>query len=240
METWSALTIVKQVANELGLPAPTALPSEDVQAAQLLALLNAAGNELILYYPWEQFLATWSFDTVPGQSDYVIPADWGYFIDQTQWDTTNRWPLLGPKSPQEWAWLKSGIVAAAPRMRFRVMQSKFQIWPVPQAVFNFRMEYCSKNWVMQDNMTPASLVVSGSDTVLLHPWLMVKYLKLKFYELKGFDATGPQGDFTRIYLSLTGKDKGAPKLSLSPRPVGIFLGPWSVPDGSWDVTGGTP
>ena len=74
METWSALQIVQQAMGELGLPQPPALPGSDVQTNQFLAMLNAAGNELLLYYPWEQFVRVWEFDTVPGQSDYNIPA----------------------------------------------------------------------------------------------------------------------------------------------------------------------
>src|SRR5262245_40796327 len=99
MAYWSALSIVSQAAAELGLPRPTSLfGTDDVQTNQLLAYLNSSGNELLLYYPWEQFLETWTFSTVEGQDRYDLPLDWKYFLDQTQWDRTDHWPLLGPKS----------------------------------------------------------------------------------------------------------------------------------------------
>ena len=238
---WSALAITQQVAGELGLPQPTTVGSStDVQAIQLLAFLNKAGNELLLYYPWEQFISTWDFNTVVDQDNYDLPDDWRYFTDQTQWDRTSHWPLLGPKSPQEWAWLKGGLLAAAPRMRYRVFQNKFWLHPKPGSdAFNLAMEYINKNWVM-NGTTPADMVATGTDIVQYDPWLVISYIKFKFYELKGFDTTGVASDFVRIFNALTGKDKGAPKLSLSPRYPPLFIGPWSIPDGSWDVSAPAP
>lgn len=237
MSYWSAIDILKQAAGELGLSQPAALPTTDVQTNRLLALLNAAGNEMMLLYPWENMVKTWEFDTVDGQGAYDVPSDWGYFVDQTQWDKTNRWPLLGPKSPQEWAWLKSGIVAAAPRMRYRVFDNKLNLHPVPGSTpFTLRLEYIVNTWVQPATGSATTMINSSGDTVLFQPWLMIKFLKLKFQESSGLDATASRTDFTRLFNSLTGKAQGAPKLSLAPRMPPIFIGPWSIPDGSWDVT----
>jgi hypothetical protein len=236
-EYWTAVDILKQVAGELGLSRPaTIVGIEDIQSVQLLSLMNAAGNELVVYYPWAQFSKEWVWNTVEGQGDYPLPDDWSYFRDQTQWDQTNRWPLLGPKSPQEWAWLKGSLVAALPRQRFRVADGKFKLWPVPgSSDQTMSMEYIVKYWVKTNSSQVKDMVNQDSDIVLFNPWLMIKFIKLKFYELKGFPTGGVQGDFMRIFTSLTGKDVGAKILSLAPRHTSEYLGPWSVPDGSWDV-----
>ena len=238
---WPALQILNQTAAELGLPtAATIVGNISVQSAQLLAMMNSAGNELLLYYPWEQFSKEWVFDTVVGTGAYDLPDDWSYARDQTQWDRTNHWPLVGPKSPQEWAWLKGGLLATAPRLRYRIMNNQLMLWPVPAAgsspaAYTIAQEYVSKNWVIQNSTTPADMVVSDADEVLYDPWLVSKYVKLKFYELKGLNTAGVQSDFQRIFDTLTGKDVGAPILNLAPRPANQYLGPWSVPDGSWAV-----
>lgn len=239
MSYWSATDIVRQVAGELGLEIPGSLmDSTDKQAFQLLSLLNAAGNELVTYYPWEQFVKQWNWNTVEGQDAYDLPSDWGYFVDQTQWDRTNHWPLLGPKSPQEWSWLKGGLLQAAPRMRYRIYGDQFYLHPVPgSSSFNIVMEYITKNWMTDSTgATPSDMITANGDIVQFYPWLMVKFLKLKFYQLKGFDTTAVTDDFMRVYNAMTGKSKGAPKLSLAPRVTPILIGPWNVPDGSWDVT----
>lgn len=252
MRYWSALEIIKQATSELGLNPPATLQgTDDATAIQFLALTNAAGNELLEYYPWQQFMQEWVFDTIPNQGEYDLPADWAYFIDQTQWDRTDHWPLLGPKSPQEWAWLKGGLLAAAPRMRYRVRENQFLLWPIPgqnngagvPQTFNLAMEYVSRNWVITTdgtNKTSTDMITKDGDEVRYDPWMVIKFIKLKFYELKGFDTAGVRADFLRIFNSLTGKDKGAPKLSLAPIYPPLFIGPWSIPDGSWDTAGKTP
>jgi hypothetical protein len=238
MNYWSALDLLKQVVSELGLEPSTSINDGSKQMLQMTALLNAGGNELMTFYAWEQFIKFFAFDTVAAQDEYPMPDDWNYFIDQTQWDQTNHWPLLGPKSPQEWAWLKGGLLQAAPRMRYRVYQNNFVLHPVPgSSSFHMNMEYITNNWVNID-ATPAKMVTQDGDIIAFNPWLISRFVKLKFYELKGFDTTGVRNDFLRIFQSLTGKDKGAPKLSLSPRFPPLFIGPWSIPDGSWDVNPG--
>jgi hypothetical protein len=209
----------------------------DVQSIQLLALLNSAGNELMLYYPWEQLSTEWVFNTVEGLTDYDLPDDYNYFTDATQWDRTNHWPLLGPKSPQEWAWLKGSLVAALPRQRYRIQNNKFKVWPAPGATsFKFAMEYIVKNWVLS-GASSSSMITQDSDVLQYDPWLLIKFVKFKFYELKGFNTTGVNADFMRVFNNLTGKDTGAKILSLSPQVQSQFIGPWSVPDGSWNVYG---
>lgn len=238
---WQALPILRQVAGELGLVSPaTVVGLNDVQSSQLLSLLNAAGNELQLYYPWEQFTGEWSFDTVPDQDEYDLPVDLAYFKDQTQWDRTNHWPLLGPKSPQEWAYLKGSLVAPLPRVRYRIAGNKFKIYPnltstsTPSTI-HIAMEYVSKNWITTALGDMADMITLDSDVLMYNPWLLIKFVKLKFYELKGLSTTAVQADFMRIFTSLTGKDTGAEILSLSPRATPQLIGPWSIPDGSWQV-----
>jgi len=97
------------------------------------------------------------------------------------------------------------------------------------------MEYVSENWIEYDDGTFGNMILTDGDIVMFNPWLMVKFLKLKFYELKGFPTGGVSGDFLRTFNSLTGKDVGGQILSLSPRYTNQYLGPWSVPDGSWNV-----
>jgi len=243
---WSALQVLTQVAGELGLPAPPTITGiQDVQSIQLLSLLNSAGNELMLYYPWEQFTKEWEFYTEIDKSEYELPSDYNYFKDQTQWDRTNHWPLLGPKSAQEWAWLKGSLVAPLPRLRFRIADNLFKIYPTPNTsfsptpAFKLAMEYVQKYWILQDDgVTPADMIHQDGDSLRYNPWLLVKFVKFKFYELKGFSTAGVNGDFMRVFNSLTGKDTGAEKLSLAPVYTSPYIGPWSVPDGSWNTSPG--
>lgn len=242
MQYWTALKVLTQVAGEIGLPRPSTIVGiSDIQSVQLLSLLNSAGSELMLYYPWEQFTREWVFTTT-GVADYDVPADLSYFKDQTQWDRTNHWPLLGPKSAQEWAWLKGSLVATLPRMRYRIANNKLKLFPTPTSNSNLALEYVSTSWVESSAVTPDPTYGANTDKITLdedilhyHPWLLVKFVKFKFYELKGLATTGVQTDFTRIFDSLTGKDVGAEILSLAPMQQDYLLGVRSIPDGNWNM-----
>lgn len=238
MAYWTALQVLSQVAGELGLPRPATVTGlSDVQSVQLLSLLNSSGNELQLYYPWEQFVREFLVTTVPGQGEYDLPTDLAYFTDQTQWDRTNHWPLLGPKSPQEWAWLKGALVAALPRQRYRISNNKLVLWPTPASPnYNLAMEYITSHWVTNATAPlTADIITRDSDILEYNQWLLVKFVKLKFCELKGLPTKGVAGDFMRIFQSLTGKDTGAKILSLAPTAASPYLGTQSIPDGSWNV-----
>src|SRR5574343_1278822 len=144
----SVLSIIQQAALEMGLPKPLeAVTSQDQTVQQLVALLNSAGTEMVIGYPWEQLTKEYIITTVEGQSEYSLPSDWSYFLDQTQWDRTNHWPLLGPKTAQEWQWLKGGLLSSGPRIRYRVVGGRIELFPTDSASSEIAMEYVSTNWL---------------------------------------------------------------------------------------------
>ena len=90
---------------------------------------------------------------------------------------------------------------------------------------------------MQAN-TYYSSVQSDSDIVLLDPWVMTAYLKLKYWEAKGLDTTAYMKDFLGTWEAKIGKNKGAPMLTLAPRARTMLIGINNIPDGSWNVGNG--
>jgi hypothetical protein len=208
---------------------------EDATGRQLTNMISSAGRELVLIYPWQQFNKDFSIDLDGVTESFDLPSDWEYFVDQTQWDTTNRWPLPGPSSPQQWKWLNSGIIAFTPRVRYRVRANKLYVFP-HTGTSHIVMEYISGEWVeAADGSERFRSVQTTDDVVLLDSFLLQKYAKLKFWEMKGFDTTAFRDDFLRVFMSLTGKDKGAPVLSLAPIRTSRLLTTRNVPEGNWDV-----
>lgn len=242
----NALWIVQQAQDEMGLPRATSLSTATQQTdLQVKALLNAAGNELVNYFTWEQLTKEFIITTVAEQGSYNLPTDFKYFLDQTQWDRSNHWPLLGPKTAQEWQWIKGGLISQGPRLRYRLQGFKFLLWPIPGSPgsgtfvpWTLAMEYVSKNWIYANVADPApskDLITTDTDIPVFDEWLLVKFIKLKFWETKGFDTTAYRDDFMNTFFSLTGKNMGAPTLTMSPRPASIYIGPNNIPDGSWPV-----
>lgn len=251
----TVLWAIQQAMLEMGLPKPNeAVASLDATVQQMVALLNRAGSDMVIGYPWEQLTKEWILHTVDGQAEYDMPTDWSYFTDQTQWDRTNHWPLLGPKTAQEWQWLKGGLLSTGPRLRYRVVGGKFQLWPTPNAqntpsvgtVGEFQpwvlaMEYVANTWLKDPSQpnTYHAFINSDDDILLIDPWVISAYLKLKYWEAKGLDTTAYMKDFLGTWEARIGKNKGAPMLTLAPRARTMLIGINNVPDGSWNVGGGT-
>jgi hypothetical protein len=244
--TQDVLWVIQQAAQEMGLPKPfEAASSQETTTRQLVALLNACGNEMVNGYAWEQLTKEYVIETIEGHDQYLLPSDWSYFIDQTQWDRTNHWPLLGPKTAQEWQWLKSGIISSGPRLRYRVVGNIFAIYPTPAPVTDggvfvpstVAMEYVSDAWLMDVDIsnTYYDSVQSDTNVPIIDPWILVKFLKLKYWEAKGLDTTAYTKDFLGMWEARIGKNRGAPILSMSPRVTNMLVGVNNIPDGSWNV-----
>jgi hypothetical protein len=244
----SALWVIQQAMVEMGLPKPVqAVTSTDTTVQQMLALLNRAGTEMVLGYPWEQITKEYVFDTAaavlaPDGLTLIqpLPSDWSYFLDQTQWDRTNHWPLLGPKTAQEWQWLKGGLLSSGPRIRYRVVGGNLELFPGSSVTSKIAMEYIADSWLASADTvnTYYAEVTADSDILLLDPWIVTAYLKLKYWEAKGLDTTAYTKDFVGIWEARIGKSKGAPVLTLAPRARTMLIGINNIPDGSWNVGNG--
>ena len=200
-----------------------------VGAVPFSQIISVGPNTVTLNQP-SQSTGT-GIDITFGQVNYPLPSDWLRQIESTEWDRTNRWPLNGPKSPQEWQNFKSGIVYAGPRLRFRIADNTIQLNPPPSANALLSMEYISQNWVVALDGTTKPKFTLDTDVPVFDESLMVEGLKLRWNKAKGFayDETG--------YRELLGKcqaqNKSAPTLLMSQGGGSILLSTANIPDGSW-------
>lgn len=248
MATRSVLWCIQQSMIEMGLNKPAqAVASQDVTVQQMVALLNRAGTDMVIGYPWEQLTKEYIFDTSTSTPSadgltlsMALPSDWSYFLDQTQWDRTNHWPLLGPKTAQEWQWLKGGLLSSGPRIRYRVVGGNLELFPGASTTSQIAMEYVSNGWLQDAGTanTHYDEIENDTDIVLFDPWVITAYLKLKYWEAKGLDTTAYSQDFVNVWQARIGQNKGAPVLTLAPRARTMLIGVNNIPDGSWNVGNG--
>lgn len=170
------------------------------------------------------------------QVAYPLPSDWLNQIPQTEWDRTNRWPMLGPKSAQEWQSFKSGIVYAGPRERFRIQGGLLQISPPPPNGLTFAYEYVSSAWVIDATGASKQNFSADTDTTIFDDSLMIVGLKMRWLRAKGLDYSVEMQEFNGLLSTIKAQDKSAPKLSLSPVNGSIYLGTSNIPDGNWQAS----
>lgn len=238
-------TVLKQcqdALSELGLPVPTAVASaDDSTARQIFGLWNALGQELYEQYMWKDLIKTYEFSTEVDREAYPLPDDWVGPIDQTEWDRTNHWSLIGQATPQQWQTLKSGIVALGPRLRYRYINNTIEVFPTPTTVggsftpYELSFEYYANGWVVNQGDVTGQFATTDAAYSMFPNRLMVNGIKLKLWEIKGFDTTKLQKNYDMTLNQSMARDQGAPRLSLSPRVSPIYIGPWNISDGNWNT-----
>jgi hypothetical protein len=172
---------------------------------------------------------------------YPIPTDFDFFNNDTMWDRTNFWRLLGPDSPQADQWHRSGIYTTGPRRHWRKIGpygSNFRLWPQPVEIttpLQLVFEYLSLNGVNTNNdgVTFAQYFTSDNDVPLLTDQAIILGLEWMFWRIKGFNYTDMQNNWIDYVDRLAGRDGGAKVLDLVKRPDSVLLTPNNIQDGNW-------
>lgn len=191
--------------------------------------VNSITNEVTINIP-----ATGTFVDTPlvfGQANYPMPVDYERTVNKTMYNKTNRWSVIGPKSAQEWQWIKASYITTGPRMRYRIIGNEFVIWPAAYgANIVLGFEYQSNSWVIAPDGSYKTKATNDQDTFVFPDRLLVLGTKLKYFEIKGFDTTALYADYQRELSKFKAQDAGADTLSMAPRYPNILLTQNNLPD----------
>lgn len=168
--------------------------------------------------------------------DYTLPTDFDRMVSDTNWDRTNHWRNLGPKSMQEWSWIQGGIISTGPRERYMIYNGKLRIFKALTAPINIAYVYVSKNWVnsASTGVRDSNRFSNDGDTCIFPDDLIETGLKFYWFRSKGLDYGAYQDEYQRCLSLRMAQDEPAGALSLAPNPVPLLVGPWSIPDGNWN------
>lgn len=240
----TALSIIQDTFDEIGFPRPSsAVSNTDQLARQALALLNRTGKELARDHDWKVMIREHSFTTANGTSDYALPSDFDHFINDTQWNRTDKEFLRGPTSAQEWQTIKSGTLGSGIAFsRWRVKRStsgtianKFVLDPTPTATETLVFEYVSNSWLTDAlGTTGKAAVTADTDLPLLPEHLLIMGLRWRALAAKGLEYGDQLAEFQASVRREIARDGGAQKLSLSGRRPGVSLiTNYNIPDAGY-------
>lgn len=167
---------------------------------------------------------------VLAQTAYTLPADFERITNRTQWDKTKHWEALGPEDAQQWQWLKSGYISTGPRIRWRILDNQFQVWPPMNTNEYIGWEYKSRGFARGADGAVKNSFTADSDTTVLDDRIFVLGTKLKYWAIKGFDTTALMQEYQRYLSVAKAQDKGAPNLSFAPYPSKVLIGYANIPD----------
>ncbi len=176
---------------------------------------------------------------------FDLPADFSWFLNRTMWDRTNRWELIGPMTPQQDEYNRSGVVTTGPRRRWRqigLQPTCWRLWPPPSDPGSFPatlvFEYVSKYWVLSADGVRKSKMTLDTDAPIIDAQGIILSAKWRLWQAKGFEYGAMQAEYLDYVSRLAARNGGGSDLSLAkPMQSSILITPESVPDGFWPGPG---
>lgn len=234
------LQVVQHFCERTNIGSPgTVYGSADAQVVQIKALLEEIGIDMASRIAWEgiTFQATLTTTAAEDQGAMTTIASNGfkYVKNGTFWDRTDRLPVLGPLSAQEWQALKA-LVTTGPRYRSRIRGGRLLVNPAPAAGHTWAFEYVSYNWILAADLTTyRQFFGADTDTVLLPDTELLQGLRWKWKREKGLEYAEDFRTYENMLKDAAGRDGGKAALRMDgegwsgPKP-GVF-----VPSGNWNL-----
>lgn len=176
----------------------------DPAGVQLRRLAQKSGDELLRQYDWMLLRKEQTVTLVDGTASYEVAADWARLIPGTWWDRTQQWALIGPMTPQEWQYRKSGIVTVGPRRRFRMMPSTAVVPPTKRMFLDptpgaddagatIVYEYISNRWIASNGVAVSQWALDA-DTSLIDEDCITAEIIWRYKRARGLEYADEQAE----------------------------------------------
>jgi hypothetical protein len=235
----SLLTIVQQASlRVLKISPSVAVSSTDANVLQLVALVNEEGQELSSRYSWQILTAEATFTTVATAIQGVITtlagAGFNFFVNQTMWNRSQRRPLYGPLTPQQWQEWQAAF-SSGPWISYRLRQNNLLFFPSPTAGQSVYFEWVTKYWATNSTgLVSAASMSADTDVALLDERLITLGAIWRFKKASDLDY---QEDFDKYEAAVNDaitRDGSRPILNLGGVPESTQPGT-IVPAGNWTL-----
>ncbi len=234
---------VTNIPSTAGLDRTYALSSIGSPQAQRITSVSSSTSVLL---DMEQTADATGTTLTFAKDTYDIPEDFDRYIGNTWWDRTNHWRLLGPDSPQMRQYIRSGIFATGPRVRWTQVGRRpaaWVMWPPPfgtngpQVPDALVWEYVSENWVLKSDDTTAPFFTADTDVPLIDPELIIMGVKWRMWQIKGFEYASMQQEYIDAVSAKFASDGGIPDVYLNRRGSPSLISSANVQDGFWPGPG---
>jgi hypothetical protein len=234
----SLLTMMTQAVNRLSnITTPTAVVSSTDQIVKtLLALANEEGQELSARYPWQNLINEASFTTVATASQgsilTVAGASFRYIVNETIWNRTQRRPIFGPLTGQQWQTLQATAIQG-PWYQFRIRGNLILFVPVPSAGQSCYFEWVSNAWSSNSGGTVfSSTWQADTDIGLIPEEIMTQGIIWRYKQSQGLQYAEDFNKYERMVEDAMGRDGGKQKLNMGEYALDVYPGV-IVPSGNW-------
>lgn len=231
----TVLTAVQAAAPLVSLQPPQQLFGSSQETAILLrTLANREIAELARRHDWPQLLAEHSFQTTATELQAGgFAADLDRIVDDTFWNRDTDWRVVGPLTPQEWAYHKTqGLTSAVVHMWMR-RGADLYIYPAPGANQTLAYEYIRSTPVADSSAVPKSTFTADTDVCRLPEELLSLGVAWRYLQQKGMDYAEALKTYELRLQSEINASRSKRKTNIVPGST--FRGRDIVPEGDWTL-----
>lgn len=183
------LAIAQRVCDEVGMPRPSAVASStDSLGRQLFALANTELEEISMAFDWPLLNTTYNFNTVIGQSQYNLPADFRKLLIKSAYNAATYYRMRGSLTAAQWQYRRNALLGPVQRYQIRLTgnPNKLNITPTPQSVEALVYEYQKSNFAMA-GAVEQPLYAVDTDVSIVDERLVRMGLKWRIKHAKGLE-----------------------------------------------------
>lgn len=151
----------------------TIIGNNDDVAKQIFQAIKTSITDLARNYQWQELQKEYTFSSVVNQAGYNLPSDFDRMIDNTFWNASQNWAMIGGLTPESWRVLKNSLLTQAETVEyFRIRGNQIIIHRTPSVVENYVYEYITKNIVKSASNVAQSEFLADTDNTVIDEYLI--------------------------------------------------------------------
>lgn len=151
----------------------TIIGNNDDVAKQIFQAIKTSITDLARNYQWQELQKEYTFSSVVNQAGYNLPSDFDRLIDNTFWNASQNWAMIGGLTPESWRVLKNSLLTQAETVEYyRIRGNQIIIHRTPSVVENYVFEYISKNIVKSASNVAQSEFLADTDNTVIDEYLI--------------------------------------------------------------------
>lgn len=218
------LQIAQDAADICAVQRPTSLFNTNVQNDQLFAsVVKSTLDSLMRHANWQQITRDTSFNTVEGQTEYLldnIAPDFYSLVNETLYIKDNMRFVIGAISEERWAREKQFHVPEIDVL-FKIQNNKIKFLKDPGNI-TFHLTYKS-NAVCYDALSeqPKSTITANTDIPVFDTYLVKLGIVWRWNKRSGLDYTEEYNEYQKELNKSYAETKSAGDIKLNSC-VGLF------------------
>lgn len=229
------LAAVQDACDRLSLTRVTAVATPGDQTARsFLGFAQQEARELSRRNRWSALTAEQVFTAVAAEvQPTAVPADFSRMVNGSFWNRSQRRPVQGPLTPNEWQNLKALGTIILPD-RYMLRGTVMSILPAPTAGSTFAYEYVSKYPVVDNAGAAKAAFTADDDEMRVAAHVLPLALVWRYRAALGFDYAEDFRSYETAVIEAMQADGGRRNIDMS-RASDIPSTGLLVPEGNWTI-----